>query len=91
MARPKTLGEPISLRLPTVSHQRLNTRASSKGQTVGEYARDVLLAHLGADPGSVTASAAAPTCAHEHRDILGGGLARCKSCGSMRNMRGVWS
>lgn len=86
MARPLTMSPP--LRIPLTQWQRLNTRATTKGQTVGEYLASLIESHLGPEPGKQSAD----VCPHPRSKVslIGGGLARC-SCGAMRNMRGVWS
>lgn len=86
MARAVTKSPP--LRIPMVQWERLNTRAATNGQTIGEYLANLIEAHLGPDPGALPAG----VCSHPRSKVtlIGGGLARC-SCGSLRNMHGVWS
>lgn len=85
------MSEPIQFRLPIATYERLDALSAAAGQTPADYVRDLILTtKLGSAP--VAGVAVVPArCRHAQREVLGGGLARCKDCGSTRNMKGVWS
>lgn len=102
MARPKTLGPVISMRLPLSLHTEIERRAASAGMSVGRYARRTLELELrpnGAKKAEKPTKqiknqepepVLVPRCQHRHRALLAGGLAKCRSCGAMRRADGTW-
>lgn len=84
MPRPVTKGERIQIQLPLDVDKRVRKVADDRGVTPAAVIASILEARF------VPRAAKLDECKHVHRDILGGGLAKCRDCGARRLMKGEW-
>jgi len=91
MAKPKTLGEVIGLRLPLEHDATLRERAATAGLSAADFARDIILgvlrgesvsAHPTARPRPVQETMPLEACPHIDYSRLSFGW-KCKDCGAV--------
>lgn len=93
MARPLTLGEPITVRLPLSVDAFIRARAAARGEHPGVYIRRQLVrlaAAAGPEPVTPPTLGGEQVCAHALARPIAGGLKRCPTCQATRGLDGVW-
>ena len=91
MARPRTKGEVIALRLPLEVHNRAVAAAADLGISVGEMIGEIVAEAL--DPDDVVKGPVArTTCPHPGSELvhLPQGMRRCGRCWAVKGRDGVW-
>lgn len=87
MARPKTLGPVVSMRLPLALHRELEKRAASVQMSPGHFVRSITELALRPPPEpviptkSVEIQVGAEGCRHYRKRHLRGGVVKCLTCG----------